>query len=415
MTMRLSLLALLVVAGCATPLPPFAFSSNIDCQNPFYPYPRQYVAYKTTKDLVIDGRLDDPEWEAVGFTDSFVDISTNFTPYLDTRVKMRYDDEFLYIGFRSEEPAVWANITATCHCVNNTQDQVIFHDNDNEVFVDADGSTHFYKETEVNAYNNPTQGCPSGTCATWDLLLNKPYGDGGGENSTRVFGPDGFDMQPPLHVMTYTDGEINNPAKPSTFWSTELALPLAKLIYNTTATAPPRPGQMWRINFSRVEWAVKVVNGQYQKYPSCQSCPVPGTNDCDNWVWSPQGSIAMHLPERWGYLQFSDAPVNTTQPVRDPEFTVRSVAMAVYYAEHAFAAANNGTYTGDIQALFWFTADPHIFDGTCTAVPTISLSGNVTNGTGTAFTAYVASLDGSMTASVRDDRYLRVATTTIAG
>lgn len=26
----------------------------------------------------------------------------------------------------------------------------------------------------------------------------------------------------------------------------------------------------------------------------------------DNWVWSPQGEIAMHLPERWGFLQFSE-------------------------------------------------------------------------------------------------------------
>ena len=24
----------------------------------------------------------------------------------------------------------------------------------------------------------------------------------------------------------------------------------------------------------------------------------------DNWVWSPQGAINMHLPERWGRLRF---------------------------------------------------------------------------------------------------------------
>ena len=31
--------------------------------------------------------------------------------------------------------------------------QVIFHDNDFEIFVDADGSNHNYKEFEMNALN----------------------------------------------------------------------------------------------------------------------------------------------------------------------------------------------------------------------------------------------------------------------
>ena len=24
----------------------------------------------------------------------------------------------------------------------------------------------------------------------------------------------------------------------------------------------------------------------------------------DNWVWSPQGLVDMHVPERWGVVQF---------------------------------------------------------------------------------------------------------------
>jgi len=24
-----------------------------------------------------------------------------------------------------------------------------------------------------------------------------------------------------------------------------------------------------------------------------------------NWVWSPQGAINMHIPEKWGYLEFA--------------------------------------------------------------------------------------------------------------
>jgi hypothetical protein len=32
-----------------------------------------------------------------------------------------------------------------------------------------------------------------------------------------------------------------------------------------------------------------------------------------NWVWSPQGVINMHYPERWGYLQFTRRAGTTWQ------------------------------------------------------------------------------------------------------
>ena len=360
-------------------------------------YPRQLVAFKSgAGDLVIDGKLDDAAWEEVGFSSDFVDISTNLTPALRTNVKVRWDDNFLYVGARLQEPQPWANISWTCHCMDPAADQVIFHDNDFEVFVDADGSNHFYKETEINAANG------NGTSATWDLCLNKPYDDGGGENSSRVFGTSGFDMQPPLHVRTFTDGALNVPGSGATFWSAEIALPLAGLAFNTTARVPPRDGDQWRINFSRVEWAVKVVEGRYQKFPSCQSCPVPGTNAEDNWVFSPQGSIAMHLPERWAVLQFSDAAPNSTAPVRNPEWTMRSVAMALYYAQRGYAAAHSGSYAGSLTDVLPYAADPHAIDGSCSSVPTIALDG--VGG----YSARIGSLDGTQLATIRDDRYLRV-------
>lgn len=105
-------------------------------------YPKQYVAYKTNETLVLDGKLDDPAWQEVEWTDRFVDISTTVSPRLSTHAKIRWDDEFLYVGALLEEPQAFANITSTCHCLNASQDQVIFHDNDFEIFVDAPGTTH---------------------------------------------------------------------------------------------------------------------------------------------------------------------------------------------------------------------------------------------------------------------------------
>jgi hypothetical protein len=57
----------------------------------------------------------------------------------------------------------------------------------------------------------------------------------------------------------------------------------------------PRPGDTWRVNFSRVEWCVEGEQGRYGK--------VPGIRE-DNWVWSPQGLVDMHVPESWGFVRF---------------------------------------------------------------------------------------------------------------
>jgi hypothetical protein len=103
-------------------------------------YPRQYVAYYTDVAPVIDGHVNDTVWEEVSFTDSFVDISTTTKPEFSTIAGIRWDNEWLYIAAVLKDTAAWANITSACHCIDPTHDQVIYHDNDFEVFVNPDGS-----------------------------------------------------------------------------------------------------------------------------------------------------------------------------------------------------------------------------------------------------------------------------------
>ncbi|MEX1055170.1 MAG: hypothetical protein WED81_04015, partial [Rhodothermales bacterium] len=80
-------------------------------------------------------------------------------------------------------------------------------------------------------------------------------------------------------------------------------------------------------NFSRVEWQHLVEGNTYRK--------VPATPE-NNWVWSPQGVIDMHRPERWGFVQFSRARDARFRP--DPTLASRDALMAVYYAQRAFHA-----------------------------------------------------------------------------
>lgn len=216
------------------------------------------------------GRLEGSAWDLAEWTDDFVDIEGDAKPRprLRTRVKMLWDHEFLYIGAEMEEPHVWATLTE--------HDSVIFHDNDFEVFIDPDGDALRYFEFEINALNTG-----------WDLYLEKPYRDGGSADNS-------WEM-PGYKSAVHVSGTLNDPSDIDFGWSVTLALPWSAFAEKGGMPCPPNPGDVWRINFSRVEWQVDVVEGRYVK--------VPNTKE-DNWVWSPQGVVDMHQPEQWGYVEF---------------------------------------------------------------------------------------------------------------
>ncbi|HNQ38762.1 MAG TPA: carbohydrate-binding family 9-like protein, partial [Prolixibacteraceae bacterium] len=63
------------------------------------------------------------------------------------------------------------------------------------------------------------------------------------------------------------------------------------------------PGDTWRLNFSRVQWDRETVGGKYvKKADPLTGKPLPE----HNWVWAPQGVINMHIPEKWGMMEFME-------------------------------------------------------------------------------------------------------------
>jgi hypothetical protein len=264
--------------------------------------PKGYVCYRARSPLTLDGKLDDAAWRDAPWTDAFVDIEGGRrpAPRLRTRVKMLWDDECLYIGAELEEPHVWA--TQTAH------DSVIFEDNDFEVFLDPNGDSHLYAELEMNALNT-----------TWDLLLPRPYKDGGPAiNAWEIAG---------LRTAVHVAGTLNDPSDTDRGWSVEIAWPWKGLKELTERPVPPLDGDQWRINFSRVEWDQEVMGGRYRKVPERPE---------HNWVWSPQGVVDMHRPERWGYLQFSTAAPGTASFRPDPTSSARHLLHRVYYAQRSY-------------------------------------------------------------------------------
>lgn len=280
--------------------------------------PRHYICYRARKPLRVDGKLDDEAWRDATWTEDFVDIEGDKKPRprFRTRAKMIWNDEYFYIGAEMEEPHVWGTLTE--------HDSVIFHDNDFEVFIDPDGDNHNYYEIEINALNT-----------VWDLRLPKPYRDGGPPlNEWEI---------PGLKTAIFVDGTLNDPRDMDRGWSVEMAIPWKVLAEFAGCPAPPRDGDQWRVNFSRVEWLVRVVNGRYQK--------VPNTPE-DNWVWSPQGVIDMHRPETWGYVQFSTALPGKARFRADLTYPVRMELMRLYHAQQSFRQ-KHGRWARSLQELGW--------------------------------------------------------------
>ena len=278
--------------------------------------PKGYLAGRIASPIKVDGKLDDPAWASAPWTDEFVDIEGDLKPKprFKTRAKMVWDDVFFYIAADMEEPHVWGTLI--------DHDSVIFQDNDFEVFIDPDGDSHNYYEFELNALNT-----------TWDLLLEKPYKNGGHAlNSFELRG---------LKSAVHIDGTLNNSKDTDRGWSLEIAIPWKALKQKTSVQCPPQNGDLWRVSFSRVEWRHEIVSGKYRK--------VAGTKE-DNWVWSPQGIVDMHRPERWGQVRFVRKPPGEGVFHPDPSLAVRDALQEVYYRQRTFHN-NHKRYTDSLDEL----------------------------------------------------------------
>ncbi|HBB92712.1 MAG TPA: carbohydrate-binding family 9-like protein [Bacteroidales bacterium] len=306
------LLSMLIFCGCNEPAPQTGSFSTLTV--PPMPSPKGYVCYKVVGEIIPDGRLNEKSWESAPWTDYFADIEgvTKPEPRFRTRAKMLWDSVNLYIAAHLEEPHLWARL--------KQRDTVIFYDHDFEVFIDPDGDAHGYYELEVNALGT-----------AWDLLLLKPYRDGGPPVNS-------WDIQG-LDIGINLDGSLNDPSDMDSGWTVEMKLPLSVLKECAAKSSPPVDGDQWRINFSRVEWRTLISGGSYLK----ETDPKTGKSyPEDNWVWSPQGRINMHMPEMWGYVQFSGlvSGSGTEDFKPDIDLPVKWALRTIYYHQYEYFRQN---------------------------------------------------------------------------
>ena len=311
-------------------------------------HPNIYVAPYTNTPIEVNGNIEKDEWASVPWSYDFDDIRgeddapSDERPSLEcrTRMKMMWDDDFLYIAAILESDM---EVRATFEARNSP----IYHeDSDFEVFVDPNSSCHHYKELEMNAINT-----------VWNLMLDKPYADGGQEHSGRIAKPGDekyYDVEGQKTAVRILEGSLNKPGRQRTVWAVEIALSHRDTMKHQLS-AKPQEGDQWRINFSRVEMKGK-INWTWQKQK----------------VWDPEqrkhcGKVDMHMPDAWGYVRFGPSmkdakkdeiigEVSSKDIVKgagDPMWPTRLAAMNIYYAQRRYYELNN-MFANSLQDLSEF-------------------------------------------------------------
>jgi hypothetical protein len=224
------------------------------------PSPPTYRCVAATQPINIDGKLDDPAWQSAVWTSDFVDIegADRPPPALRTRAKLLWDSTNLYLAAELQETDVRAEM--------RDRDDPLFRENAFELFLDPDNDGRNYLELEINALNT-----------VFDLIMDKPYRAGG--HSDDAFTIEG--MKTAIHI----DGTLNDPSDHDRAWTIEIAIPWKSIKSLAPRAVPPTTGSRWRINLARCEYT-------------------RGERGVKFSTWSPHGAVNMHLPDKWGWLEF---------------------------------------------------------------------------------------------------------------
>jgi hypothetical protein len=151
-----------------------------------------------------------------------------------------------------------------------------------EIFIDPDDDGTNYLELEVNAL-----------ATTFDLLMSKPYDEKGTADEL-------WDVAG-LKCAVHVDGTINDPSDQDRAWTVELAIPWSAIkSLAADGTIPPKAGDKWRVNMARV--MSPRDRSQRTRYAT----------------WSPINARSLHVPQRWGWVEFAATAPGTPGPASRP-------------------------------------------------------------------------------------------------
>jgi hypothetical protein len=156
------------------------------------------------------------------------------TPISRTEVRLLWDKEYLYVGFRAYDKDVWSYLTE--RNARTCSEDVL------EIFLKTHPDKEPYFNFEINALGtiydayNLKRGAGGEDCHRWSM----------------------WDIQG-MKVAVYVNGELNNPDVIDEYWQLEVAIPFAEL--PSLKGASPQAGDTWLFHVSRYDYSIHLPDG----------------------------------------------------------------------------------------------------------------------------------------------------------
>ncbi|MEC8931947.1 MAG: carbohydrate-binding family 9-like protein [Candidatus Latescibacterota bacterium] len=231
---------------------------------------RQYDAGFARGPIIVDGIPNELSWQLAPEVGLFTRFqSDDLTPQFQTMAKILWDDENLYFLIAVDDPDIWSTMVEgdkVCLCREETI----------ELFIDPDGDGKDYGEIHINCLDTIN-----------DLWI--PNNEFKYANGDPVDWPDLYSWkQQGMRHAVMNHGTVNDSTDVDQGSVFEFALPwsgFGKIA--GSASVPPQPGDVWRINVNRYERPRREA-GRSQELSG----------------WAPLNLQSYHVPDRLGYVRF---------------------------------------------------------------------------------------------------------------
>lgn len=216
--------------------------------------PVEYRIYRTTSKITLDSKLDEPAWAAAPAVSAFIFNWYTSGDKEPTEAKLLWDDENLYVSWRSTDKHISAYETKR-HGPVSKDDCV-------EIFISPNpAKVKNYYTFEINAIGTMLNRCRADWWtgpATWE--------------------PEDVRYRTSFHGQPKKDESPDDRE-----WIVEMAIPLRNFVKDAAHT-PPQDGDEWRVNLQRLG----------------------GKTNPQSSTWSPIAPPArsFHTPEAFGKVIF---------------------------------------------------------------------------------------------------------------
>jgi hypothetical protein len=219
----------------------------------------EYTILQSAGSITLDGRLDEPSWQAAPTVGDFLFPWWEEGEKEPTEARLLWDEWNLYVAFVAHDKHISATLTR--------RDDPVSRDDAVEVFVGPDtAAVGNYFNFEFNALGT--------------ILDRSPR-----DNRSSSWNAEG------IVVAIAIDGTLGDESDEDRLWIAEIAIPFASFA-EYAPHLPPGEGDVWRLNLYRIGGR---VNPQFSVWSDTQT-------------EKPQ----YHVPERFGVVRFAASPAMVT-------------------------------------------------------------------------------------------------------